>query len=257
MADFFRAIDTAALMKFTIIAANTMARPEAIYQLQRGQYDPLSRRLRLNPPGRVQTKKHRPIIPVSNTLGLWLDLETDPNAYFVSEDGEAMKSLRSSWTGTVRRAGLTGRRISPYSFRHGLARLVRRRGVSLEEVGLFMGHRRAGAARTTERYAPDDPSYLLNVTRALDDVMAEVQELAKMPLARNPAAVLSTIQSRCRVRNSQNRRLTKLECRELHELLRKAALTPPQLAIRFGITTTAVYKHMRKLGIARTWARSK
>lgn len=69
--EFARLLDAARLWQmliFLLIAANTLARPAAILDLGPAQFDATHGLLDLNPPGRTQNKKFRPIIPVTPTL---------------------------------------------------------------------------------------------------------------------------------------------------------------------------------------------
>ena len=56
------------LFVFCMISLNTLARHDAALDLRPAQVDLDLRRIDLNPPGRRQTKKHRPIVPITDTL---------------------------------------------------------------------------------------------------------------------------------------------------------------------------------------------
>ena len=58
---------------FLALAIGTAARPEAILQLNRFQCDLERGTINLNPPGRVQTKKRRPILPMPDWLRPWVE----------------------------------------------------------------------------------------------------------------------------------------------------------------------------------------
>ncbi|MCJ7526884.1 MAG: hypothetical protein MUO37_02045, partial [Methyloceanibacter sp.] len=53
------------LMRFCMISLNTLARPDAVLDLSPAQVDMRRRLIKLNPEGRKQTKKHRPVVPIS------------------------------------------------------------------------------------------------------------------------------------------------------------------------------------------------
>ena len=62
------------LQRYDIIALNTWARPEAIVELNvRQQVDFTNELLDLNPSGRRQNKKHRPVIRLTTNLKGWLE----------------------------------------------------------------------------------------------------------------------------------------------------------------------------------------
>ena len=54
-------------------SSNTLARPEAILELKLFQVNLDDRLITLNPPGREQTKKRRPTLPITDTLFPWLE----------------------------------------------------------------------------------------------------------------------------------------------------------------------------------------
>jgi integrase len=72
------------MLTFLLIGAHTLARPAAILDLRPSQFDDAHRLLDLNPPGRTQNKKFRPIVPVTPTLLPWLQREVGPSGRFVS-----------------------------------------------------------------------------------------------------------------------------------------------------------------------------
>ncbi len=58
---------------FLAILIGTAARPEAALQLTRFQCDLERGTINLNPPGRAQTKKRRPILPMADWLRPWIE----------------------------------------------------------------------------------------------------------------------------------------------------------------------------------------
>lgn len=179
------------LFRFLLLAFNTLSRPEALFELQPFQVD-LSRRLiALNPPGRAQTKKYRPTLPVTDTLLPWLKAWTG-SAYYVQwheKQAEPIDSIKTTWR-TLRadaekllretdpeHAGLAD--VVPYTIRHTMATELRRRGVPKWEVDGMLGHRADGV---TERYAKFSPDYLGKAAAAIDDYMNELQPLVRREL---------------------------------------------------------------------------
>jgi len=72
------------LQRYDILALNTWARPEAIVELSvKRQVDFANALLDLNPPGRRQNKKQRPVIRLSSNLRGWLEYwgEDHPLSY--------------------------------------------------------------------------------------------------------------------------------------------------------------------------------
>ena len=96
-----------------MIAFNTLARPEAILELRRFQVDIANRLIRFNPPGRKQTKKIRPTLPVTSTLLPWLEQAGDCE-YFVNWQGRPLQSMKTSFRKLRKDAGL-GDEVVPYT----------------------------------------------------------------------------------------------------------------------------------------------
>lgn len=87
------------LQRFDILALNTWARPEAVLELRiKGQIDFANSLLDLNPPGRKQTKKHRPVIRLTSNLRGWLEhwAEDSPLTFTVSCKGQRLKRQSAS-----------------------------------------------------------------------------------------------------------------------------------------------------------------
>jgi integrase len=124
-----------------------------------------NRLLHLNPAGRRQTKKYRPIVPITDVLLPFLvGVRADR---IVNWHGKPIKSVKKGFRTIVRRAGLSPD-VTPYTLRHTMATELRRRGVPPWEVSGFLGHK-AGSYRTTEIYAKFDPSYLSGAARAINE----------------------------------------------------------------------------------------
>lgn len=147
------AVTSRHLFFFIMIIGNTLARNGAALELTRGQFDEEENVLCLNPRGRRQNKKFRATVLVTPTLRRWLLSETDPKSRYILHNGKAVKSIRTAWQKAVRDAGLP-LGYSPYSFRHGISREMKRRHVPREQISHYLGHIERGAAKTTAIYAP-------------------------------------------------------------------------------------------------------
>ena len=145
-----------------MISLNTLARPDAVLDLSPSQVD-IRRRIKLNPDGRKQTKKNRPVVPISETLLPWLQGCEGPR--YVLYGGKPVESIKKSFAKAVADAGLSD--VSPYCLRHTMGTELRSRGVPEWEAKGFMGHK-SETARTTERYARFRPDHLGQAVRAID-----------------------------------------------------------------------------------------
>ena len=181
------------LFRYMMIAYNTLARPTAILELTKDRVtDGL---ISLNPVDRRQTKKHRPTIRLTDTLASWIKAwDADPNPLLIHFHGKAIEETRMGIQDVAIRAGLmawedkgTPRSIHPYTIRRSMARILRGRGVSMEDLGAWMGHRIPGAETTEVFYADAAPEYLLPVMAAIDGVMDEIGALmTRTPIRPKP-----------------------------------------------------------------------
>jgi integrase len=163
---------------FLALANNTAARPEAILEL-RGNQDDLERRLlHLNPCGRIQTKKYRPTLPISNTLLPYLDANRVYQVQWKKNQKRPLGSPKKAWASLREQAGLD-RDVVPYTIRHTMATELRRRGVPEWECRGFMGHRSGGV---TERYAKFQPDHLSAAVKAIDAYCVELDAICEKPV---------------------------------------------------------------------------
>jgi integrase len=146
----------------------TAARPDAIFDLTFDRCDFESELIVLNPPGREQTKKHRPTVKMPRSLIPMLRhaSQTRECIHVLSHNGEPLQSVRRRWR-MARAATRMDDRISPYSLRHTMARWLRKESVSAWETAAQLGHKRKDVS-TTEIYAPFSPDYLEASVSAID-----------------------------------------------------------------------------------------
>lgn len=180
------------MLVYLIIAANTLARPGAVLDLRRSQFDEMHKLLDLNPPGRRQNKKFRPIIPVSKTLLPWLSVDRPAQARYVAHRSEPIQSISYLWHIAREAAGLDDS-LSPYSMRHGMARELRKRRVPTEQISYILGHLPKGSAATTSIYAPYEPDFCAEAVTAIDDIMDEVRSHLKLVNIDQPVLDSATI----------------------------------------------------------------
>ncbi len=177
------------IFRFLLLSFNTLARPEALFELQPFQIDFENRLLALNPPGREQTKKHRPTLPITDTLLPWLKAWAGSRYYVQWHDQQKapVDSIKTTWR-TLRadaerllleadpkHGGLVD--VVPYTIRHTMATELRRRGVPQWEIAGMLGHRADGGV--TERYAKFAPDHLGKAAAAIDDYFNELQPLVR------------------------------------------------------------------------------
>jgi integrase len=176
------------LQRFLVAGICTLARPDAIFDIdvapKRRQWTRDSTVLDLNPHGRVQTDKHRPIVPVRPWLAGHLTAALDafekgteqdpvPSA-FVTYAGEPVDSIKTAWRTMLQALKLpVVDDYMPYVLRRSMATILREAGVDPWQLAGQMGHR---LLDTTEIYALHSPSYLGSVQLAIEDVVGQILE---------------------------------------------------------------------------------
>jgi len=189
--------------RYVIMALNTMARPEAITELSiKAQVRFDTGIVDMNPPGRLQNKKVRPIIRLTDNLSGWLlywNLDR-PLIY----QGKPVKNINNSTLkSAAKRAGVSEwQQFTRYTLRHYMATRVRRVPgceVSREHRATWMGHTDPDFRTTEEFYESMDADYLENVRQAIDAIMLHLNTLTKRSLlapSTIPGTRLTVIESR-------------------------------------------------------------
>ncbi len=175
VAKIFDTTKNPSLRMFIILMIATAARPDAIRELTRGQCDVKNRLIKLNPDERAQTKKYRPTLRMPESIVPVIKrFDADaPEVYLVGGSDEMLKSVRTTWL-TMRKNAKLDDQVNPYSLRHTMARWLRKSGVPAWEVSAQLGHKRQDLS-ITEVYAPYDPGYLGEATKAIDSFFAELR----------------------------------------------------------------------------------
>jgi integrase len=163
---------------YLALAIATAGRPEALLQLTRLQCDLDRGTINLNPPGRVRTKKRRPILPMPNWLRLWIEAANGP---VVAYRGRPVRKIAGAFQ-TMRDAAGFGADVTAYTVRHTIATELAARGVPEIEIALVMGHSMPNV-RTTGRYVHVMPERLASARKALDDIASEIERVAARPIS--------------------------------------------------------------------------
>jgi len=167
------------LRMFILILLGTACRPKAALDLMRDQCDTTSRVITLNPPGRAQTKKRRPVVPLPDFLLPWV-IGT-PSGPLVAYRGRRVEKIAKAWRAAREAAGLDAD-VIPYAIRHTVATELRRRGVPEMELAGLLGHSMPNF-RTTGRYAKYAPDYLSKAREAIDQIANEIGRVAARPIS--------------------------------------------------------------------------
>lgn len=148
-------------MMYFQLAFNTWARQEAILECTSFQVRIPERIIQLNPPGRAQTKKVRPVVPITDTL---LPFVKDaPGGYLVNWHGKRIRSVKTLIRDTAARAKIG--KINSRTIRHTMATWARDQDVPWHEIEAMLGHR---IPSTSEKYARWNPKHDGPAAKATD-----------------------------------------------------------------------------------------
>lgn len=197
--------------RYVVIALNTCARNEAIFDLT------LSKQVNfdvgtidLNPAGRRQTKKRRPVIRMTTNLAAWFKhweaadkvkaAAEQEKAKANAGEGEAKggdKPIRQYQDTVEKRLNRMGKRedefdkegnqvwkalnmpeMTCYTLRHFIATNMRRtsKPVSREQRSKWLGHTVNEGSKTTDWYEKFDPDYLEEPMRATEEIILRLQK---------------------------------------------------------------------------------
>jgi integrase len=142
----------------------TMARPTAILELTWDRVDFERGTVDLNPSGRRQTRKRRPVVPLNqDALNALSEAYRGRQGPYVIERGaQPVKSVKKAFQAASERSGI---HVTPYTLRHTGAVWAAEAGVSMAELAQFMGH--DDSATTEKHYARYSPGHLRRVADAV------------------------------------------------------------------------------------------
>jgi integrase len=178
------------LFRFVMLALNTWARPEAIIDFRTDrQVDWSFGVVDLNPPGRRQTKKHRPKIKLTANLADWLR-HWDSRAPLMW-NGQPVTTMKKTFKRHALACDLP--EFTRYSIRHFMATYVRlaRPPVSKEQRDIWLGH---SDGRTANWYEHRDPEFLEDARRATDEIIEQLQLHTRRPLSARKLRAKASIQ---------------------------------------------------------------
>lgn len=165
---------------FIILMLGTGARNEAIVTLDWSQIDFDNNLIHLNPEGRKQTSKRRPVVRMVPFVREQLLKFNHREGRVLTFRGKSFKTAHQGIEKAVGRAELKGK-VTPYSFRHTVARWLRKEGVSPWEVGSQLGHKMPGY-NITEMYASASPDYLEKSAEAIEKLLRSAIPLDAPPI---------------------------------------------------------------------------
>lgn len=161
---FFAAVQAPHARLYVLLGLYTMARPSAILELTWDRVDFERRLIDLNPPGRKQTAKRRPVVKMSDQL-----FEAMEEAYaarqianVIERGAKPVANIKKAFQAASARSGI---HVTPYMLRHTGAVWAAEAGVSMAALAQFMGH--DDDSTTQKHYARYSPEYLAEVANAV------------------------------------------------------------------------------------------
>ncbi len=165
-------LDFLHLLVAVVYLLNTASRVGAILDAQADQIDTHYNVVDLNPKGRAQTDKYRPVLPITETLAPWtVDLPPGP---LVVWRQTAVGEIDTGFSAACKRARLAGDE-NTYSLRHSVSRYMLQQGVHRSEIAQWLGHTKPDATpETTLIYSPYAPDYLRGAKAATENFVREI-----------------------------------------------------------------------------------
>lgn len=149
---------------YVLLGLYTMARPSAILELTWNQVDFERGLIDLNPPGRKQTAKRRPVVPIAADLRGPLEQawRARQSQWVIEHGAKPVRSIKKAFQAASARSAVT---VTPYTLRHTGAVWAAEAGTSMAALAQYMGH--DTSATTEKHYARFSPDYLASVANAI------------------------------------------------------------------------------------------
>lgn len=150
---------------YALMALYTGQRRGAILDLTWKQVDLVRGVIDFNPPGRLQTMKRRPIIPVPRSLlaALRRAHERASCDHVIAYRGQKVADVKTGFNSSATRAGIPD--CTSHTLRHTAGTWTAQRAVPIWEIAGYLGH---SVARTSELYAHHHPDFLKSAKSAFE-----------------------------------------------------------------------------------------
>jgi integrase len=145
---------------YALLGLYTMARPTAILELTWDRVDFERRQIDLNPKGRRQTKKRRPVVALNDEAvdALETAYKARQSEFVIERGAKPISNIKKAFQAASARSGI---KVTPYTLRHTGAVWAAEAGASMDELAQFLGH--DTVATTTTHYARYSPEHLRGV----------------------------------------------------------------------------------------------
>lgn len=161
---FFAEVKAPHARLYVLLGLYTMARPTAILELTWDRVDFPRRLIDLNPAGRKQTSKRRPVVKMNDELHDALDeaFRARQIAHVIERGGKPIENIKKAFQAASERSGI---HVTPYMLRHTGAVWAAEEGISMSALAQYMGH--DDDSTTQRHYARYSPDYLVSVANAV------------------------------------------------------------------------------------------
>lgn len=158
---------------YALLGLFTMARPSAILELTWDRVDFERRQIDLNPRGRRQTKKRRPVVALNDEAfeALEAAYKARQSEYVIERGAKPITNIKKAFQAASARSGI---KVTPYTLRHTGAVWAAEGGASMDELAQFMGH--DDSATTSTHYARYSPGHLRGVATKVQRVKKQTPE---------------------------------------------------------------------------------
>lgn len=157
---------------YALLGLFTMARPSAILELTWDRVDFERKQIDLNPRGRRQTKKRRPVVALNDEAleALQAAYKARQSEYVVERGAKRVGNIKKAFQAASERSGI---RVTPYTLRHTGAVWAAEAGAPMDELAQFMGH--DDSATTSTHYARYSPGHLRGVATKVQRVQKQAE----------------------------------------------------------------------------------
>lgn len=192
LAKLYDATNEPHLQLYWALLFATAGRQSSVLEIEGDQIDRAHSLIDLNPKGRIQTDKYRPILPIQPALQPWLALI--PQGRLITWREKPIASVKTGVRRAVARAGLPDD-VNSYSVRHSLGRFMTREGIDPGQISVWLGHVRPPQNnKTTLIYSPFAPTYMIDARKGVEKFVGEIAAQAKTPLLTPPETVKAYLQ---------------------------------------------------------------
>lgn len=157
---------------YALLGLFTMARPSAILELTWDRVDFERGQIDLNPKGRRQTKKRRPVVALNDEAleALRVAHAGRQSEYVIERGAKRVGNIKKAFQAASARSGI---KVTPYTLRHTGAVWAAEAGASMDELAQFMGH--DDSATTSTHYARYTPGHLRGVATKVQRVKEQAE----------------------------------------------------------------------------------